>query len=112
MYPQPTPSRILNLRVRQPVGINLVNSSTPYVYDARTQTYGQPAFAQQLLRRFVDVNEKLIKNLRAQGSYSFKDATIGTSSSLLDLINIGLESQESSPTVLSVLFTELSKQKE
>ncbi|KAM5544215.1 hypothetical protein V8D89_001875 [Ganoderma adspersum] len=95
-----------------PRGINLVNSSTPYVYDARTQTYGQPAFAQQLLRRFVDVNEKLIKNLRVQGSYPFKDAMIGSSSSLLDLINIGLESQEPAPTVLSVLFAELSKQNE
>ena len=60
----------------------------------------------------MDVNEKLIKNLRVQGSYPFKDATIGTSSSLLDLINIGLDSQESAPTVLGVLFTELSKQKE
>ncbi len=112
MSPQSPLSRILNLRARQPAGINLVNSSTPYAYDARTQTYGQPAFAQQLLRRFVDVNEKLIKNLRVQGSYPFKDVTIGSSSSLLDLINIGLESQESAPTILSVLFMELSKQEE
>lgn len=60
----------------------------------------------------MDVNERLIKDLRVQGSYPFKDATIGKSSTLPDLINIGLESQESAPTILSVLFTELSKQKE
>ena len=105
-------ARILNAFTRPPAGISLVNSSTPYAYDPRTQTYGQPAFAQQLLKRFVDVNERLIKNLKVQGSYPFKETTIDSSSSLLDLITIGIESQESAPTVLSALFTELSKQRE
>ncbi|EJF64026.1 hypothetical protein DICSQDRAFT_53564 [Dichomitus squalens LYAD-421 SS1] len=93
-----------------PRGIALVNSSTPYVYDPRTQTYGQPAFAQQLLKRFVDVNERLIKDLKVQGSYPLKETAINSSSPLLDMINIGIESQESAPTVLSALLTELSKQ--
>ncbi|KAI0731064.1 mitochondrial ribosomal death-associated protein 3-domain-containing protein [Earliella scabrosa] len=93
-----------------PRAITLVNSSTPYAYDARTQTYGQPAFAQQLLKRFVDVNEMLIKGLTVQGTYPFEDRTINSAYSFLDLINIGLETQQQAPTVLSVLLTELAQQ--
>ena len=92
------------------IAITLVNSSTPYAYDARTQTYGQPAFAQQLLKRFIDVNEMLIKGLTVQGTYPFEDRTINSAYSLLDLINIGLETQQQAPTVLSVLLTELAQQ--
>lgn len=93
-----------------PIAINLVNSSTPYVYDARTQTYGQPAYAQQLLKRFADVNEALIKNMKVQGSYPFEERTIGSTSTLTDLINIGLEFSHHAPTVLNTLLSELAKQ--
>ena len=92
------------------VTINLVNSSTPYVYDPRTQTYGQPAFAQQLLKRFVDVNEALIKDMKVQGSYPFEERAINSASSLVDLISVGLEFQHQAPSVLNALMTELSQQ--
>ncbi|KAI0718085.1 mitochondrial ribosomal death-associated protein 3-domain-containing protein [Cerioporus squamosus] len=93
-----------------PRAINLVNSSTPYVYDPRTQTYGQPAFAQQLLKRFADVNEALIKDMKVQGSYPFEERTIDSTSALTDLINLGLEYSHQAPTVLSTLFAELAQQ--
>ncbi|RPD64029.1 hypothetical protein L226DRAFT_533343 [Lentinus tigrinus ALCF2SS1-7] len=93
-----------------PRAINLVNSSTSYVYDARTQTYGQPAFAQQLLKRFADVNEALIKGIKVQGSYPFEERTIGSTSTLTELINVGLEFSHHAPTVLSMLLTELAEQ--
>ncbi len=93
-----------------PAAISLVNSSTPYVYDPRTQTYGQPAFAQQLLKRFVDVNETLVQGLSVQGAYPFEERTIDNTSSLLDLIKFGIEAQHQAPTVLGVLFTELAQQ--
>ncbi|KAI0793800.1 mitochondrial ribosomal death-associated protein 3-domain-containing protein [Fomes fomentarius] len=93
-----------------PRAISLVNSSTPYVYDPRTQTYGQPAFAQQLLKRFVDVNETLVQGLTVQGTYPFEERTIDSTSPLLDLIKFGIEVQHQAPTVLSVLFTELAQQ--
>lgn len=80
------------------------------MYDPRTQTYGQPAFAQQLLKRFVDVNAALIQDLKVAGAYPFEERSIDSSSSLMDLINLGLEVQHQAPTVLNALMTELSQQ--
>ena len=80
------------------------------MYDPRTQTYGQPAFAQQLLMRFVDVNAALIQDLKVAGAYPFEERSIDSSSSLMDLINLGLEVQHQAPTVLNALMTELSQQ--
>lgn len=102
--------RPVSLRTSSCLAINLVNSSTPYAYDPRTQTYGQPAFAQQLLKRFVDVNEALIQGMKVQGTYPFEERTIDSASSLMDLINLGLEVQSQAPTVLNALLTELSQQ--
>ncbi|KAI0358308.1 hypothetical protein OH77DRAFT_1421633 [Trametes cingulata] len=93
-----------------PRAINLVNSSTAYAYDPRTQTYGQPAFAQQLLKRFVDVNEALVRPLTVQESYPFDERSIGSGAPFLDLISVGLEYQHQAPTVLSALLDELAKQ--
>ncbi|KAI0369803.1 hypothetical protein BV20DRAFT_967474 [Pilatotrama ljubarskyi] len=93
-----------------PRAINLVNSTTPYAYDPRTQTYGQPAFAQQLLKRFVDVNEALVRPLTIQDSYPFEERSIGSGAPFLDLIGVGLEYQHQAPTVLSALLDELAKQ--
>ncbi|KAI0642367.1 mitochondrial ribosomal death-associated protein 3-domain-containing protein [Trametes meyenii] len=94
-----------------PRAINLVNSSTPYSYDARTQTYGQPAYAQQLLKRFIDVNGSLTQSLTTQESYPFEERAIASDAPLVDLIDLGLEFQHQAPNVLSALLNELAKQK-
>ncbi|KAI8985668.1 mitochondrial ribosomal death-associated protein 3-domain-containing protein [Trametes punicea] len=93
-----------------PRATNLVNSSTAYAYDPRTQTYGQPAFAQQLLKRFADVNAALIQSLTVQGSYPFEERAIASGTPFSDLISIGDEFQHQAPTVLTVLLDELTKQ--
>ncbi|KAI0630734.1 mitochondrial ribosomal death-associated protein 3-domain-containing protein [Trametes polyzona] len=93
-----------------PRAITLVNSSTSYAYDARTQTYGQPALAQQLLKRFVDVNGALIQSLTVQGTYPFDERPVNNGAPLADLISVGSEYPHQAPTVLSALFDELSKQ--
>ncbi|KAI9062639.1 hypothetical protein FKP32DRAFT_1758798 [Trametes sanguinea] len=93
-----------------PRAISLVNSSTAYAYDARTQTYGQPAFAQQLLKRFADVNAALLQSLTVQNSYPLEDRTVPTGAPLADLINVGTEVQNYAPTVLNALLDELALQ--
>ncbi|KAI0761832.1 mitochondrial ribosomal death-associated protein 3-domain-containing protein [Trametes elegans] len=93
-----------------PRAISLVNSSTSYVYDPRTQTYGQPAYAQQLLKRFVDVNGSLIRHLTLRSSYPFDERPVNSGEPLLNLINVGLEYQHQASTALSALFDELAKQ--
>ncbi len=93
------------------IAINLVNSSSSYAYDARTQTYGQPAFAQQLLKRFVDVNEAHVRSLATQAAYTFDDGReFSSGAQVMDLINLGLENQNQAPTVLTALLDELAKQ--
>ncbi|EIW58398.1 mitochondrial 37S ribosomal protein RSM23 [Trametes versicolor FP-101664 SS1] len=93
-----------------PRAISLVNSSSSYAYDARTQTYGQPAFAQQLLKRFVDVNEALVRSLATQAAYTFDEREFSSGAQLMDLINLGLENQNHAPAVLTALLDELAKQ--
>ncbi|KAH9849892.1 mitochondrial ribosomal death-associated protein 3-domain-containing protein [Lenzites betulinus] len=93
-----------------PRAINLVNSSSAFAYDARTQTYNQPFFAQQLLKRFVDVNEALIQSLTVQGSYPLEDRAVSIGAPLADLINLGVELQHMAPVVLSALLDELATQ--
>lgn len=88
----------------------MVNSSSSYAYDARTQTYGQPAFAQQLLRRFVDVNEAIVRSLATQAAYMFDEREFSSGAQLMDLINLGLENQNHAPAVLTALLDELAKQ--
>lgn len=91
--------------------INLVNSSTPYSYDLRTQTYLQPVFAQQTLQRFRSVNEHALNSLVAEDKIE-----LGTGSSLpqdtplLKLIDVGLKDRTSAPTVLSALLQALGRQ--
>ncbi|KAL7280576.1 hypothetical protein ACG7TL_005510 [Trametes sanguinea] len=93
-----------------PRAISLVNSSTAYAYDARTQTYGQPAFAQQLLKRFADVNAALLQSLTVQNSYPLEERTVPTGAPLADLINVGAEFQNYAPTVLNAMLDELALQ--
>ncbi|CDO72071.1 hypothetical protein BN946_scf184962.g14 [Trametes cinnabarina] len=93
-----------------PRAISLVNSSTAYAYDARTQTYGQPAFAQQLLKRFADVNAALLQSLSVQGSYPLEERTVPAGAPLANLINVGVEIQHYAPTVLKLVLDELALQ--
>ncbi|KAH9992708.1 mitochondrial ribosomal death-associated protein 3-domain-containing protein [Russula compacta] len=82
-----------------PRAISLVNSSTPYSYDLRTQTYLQPVFAQQTLERFrsdkIDLDDGL---------------SLPQGTPLLKLIDIGLKDQTFAPTVLAALLEALGKQ--
>jgi small subunit ribosomal protein S29 len=91
--------------------INLVNSSTPYSYDLRTQTYLQPVFAQQTLQRFRSVNEHALSSLVAEDKIELDAGLLlpeGTP--LLKLIDVGLKERTSAPAVLVALLEALGKQ--
>ncbi|KAM6496503.1 mitochondrial carrier protein [Amanita muscaria] len=93
-----------------PRGVNLVNSSTPYAYDLRTQTYLQPQFAFQTLQRTLSVNSSILSSLHTTKKLFFEKRELPVRSSLTDLIAIGLKDASSAPAVLDALMTELGQQ--
>jgi small subunit ribosomal protein S29 len=96
---------------KSPSAIKLVNSSTPYSYDLRTQTYLQPIFAQQTLERFRTVNQHGLSSLATEDKIDLHDhLTLPQGTPLLNLIDVGLQDQAFAPTVLAALLEALGKQ--
>lgn len=91
--------------------INLVNSSTLYSYDPRTQTYLQPVFAQQTLQRFRTVNEHALSSLVTEDKIDLDDGlSLPQGTPLLKLIDVGLKDQTFAPATLATLLEALGKQ--
>ena len=84
--------------------INLVNSSTSYSYDLRTQTYLQPVFAQHTLERFRTVNERALNSFVTVDKIDLGVSSLPEGTPLLKLIDVGLRDQASAPAVLSELL--------
>ncbi|KAH9967455.1 mitochondrial ribosomal death-associated protein 3-domain-containing protein, partial [Russula dissimulans] len=94
-----------------PRAINIVNSSTPYSYDLRTQTYLQPVFAQQTLQRFRTVNEHALSSLVTEDKIDLEDGlSLPQGTPLLKLIDVGLKDQTFAPAALAALLESLGKQ--
>jgi small subunit ribosomal protein S29 len=91
--------------------MNLVNSTTTYAYDIRTQTYFQPAFASQTLQRVLTANPVALSSLQTQEELSLeRKAAVPAGTSLADLIHLGLKDPSISPIILDRLLEELGKQ--
>ncbi|KLO11620.1 hypothetical protein SCHPADRAFT_876656 [Schizopora paradoxa] len=89
----------------------LVDSSTSYVYDPRTQTYLQPVVSHQILRRFQIANAKALKEITLQRDITFdKRKPIAAGTNLSDVIDVGLREQNLSPTILSGILEQLESQ--
>jgi len=94
-----------------PRAINLVNSTTTYTYDLRTQTYLQPVFAYQTLQRFQTVNSNALRSLVTETEIEIeRRAPLPVGTPITELINIGLQDQSVAPTVLPELMDALGKQ--
>ncbi|EPQ56717.1 hypothetical protein GLOTRDRAFT_138372 [Gloeophyllum trabeum ATCC 11539] len=94
-----------------PRAISLVNSTTTYTYDLRTQTYLQPEFAFQTLQRFRTVNAEKLQHLHTSQDIPLdRRSSLPAGSGLVDLIEIGTRDVYLAPTVLSALMEELGKQ--
>ncbi|KIJ55267.1 hypothetical protein M422DRAFT_23875 [Sphaerobolus stellatus SS14] len=97
-----------------PRTISMLNSSTNYRYDLRTQLYQQPDYSQNILKRLLDVNAEQLKGLkviRRIRMMRLKNAfTTGTS--LTHLIQAGSKDASIAPDVLSVVMEQLAAQTE
>jgi len=94
-----------------PLTIDIVNSSTSYVYDPRTWTYLQPAYASKTLHNFLTVNSLSLQGLETPEDVPIEGrATIPKGTNLTALINVGVKDQNSMPAILSALLAILGKQ--
>ncbi|OBZ66880.1 28S ribosomal protein S29, mitochondrial [Grifola frondosa] len=93
-----------------PRAINTVNSTTAYVYDPTTQTYHQPAFSQQLLKRFLSVNLTVLQAMVTQEASHIESRTVPARTPLPSMIQMGIDDSHLAPFVLSALMNELSRQ--
>ncbi|ETW79159.1 hypothetical protein HETIRDRAFT_36236 [Heterobasidion irregulare TC 32-1] len=94
-----------------PRAVDLVNSTTHYTYDLRTQTYLQPVFAYQTLQRFKTVNLSALQSLTTEKVIEVENRSpVPVGTKLADLADIGLNDQAVAPTVLSALMEALGAQ--
>ncbi|EKM50203.1 uncharacterized protein PHACADRAFT_264802 [Phanerochaete carnosa HHB-10118-sp] len=94
-----------------PRAINLVNSSTEYVYDARTRTYLQPEFSFQLLQRFQQVNARFLGALQLTKQFNIGRRALPIGTPINELLNVAQRDKALSPFVLETLLKEVSRQK-
>jgi small subunit ribosomal protein S29 len=83
------------------LAVNLVNSTTPYTYDLRTQTFHQPSASHQLLHRLRTVNASIFKRLKIEKPIvveGFKTVNAGTN--LYELCDVSREEVARAPVVL------------
>jgi len=101
------------ISLRLVAAVSLVNSTTPYVYDLRTQTYSQPGFAYQMLQRTLTVNSAALGSLVTEKMIEMeKRDPLPAGTPLSQLIDIGMKDQTLAPTVLSELMEALGTQRQ
>ena len=94
-----------------PRAVSIVNSTTPYMYDIRTQTYLQPAFAFQTLQRMLTVNAEALGSIQLQEDLVLEKRRVPAGTSLADLIDIGKSrTVGQSPLILDTVMRTLENQ--
>lgn len=97
-----------------PRTVGIVNSTTPYTYDIRTQTYLQPAFAFQTLQRMLTVNTEALNSVQLQEKLLLEKREVPAGTSVADLIGIAISERSrtvaQSPLILETVMRTLEKQ--
>lgn len=93
-----------------PRAINLVNSSTPHVYDERTRTYLQPEFTFELLRRFEQVNASAMKQIQITRPFAKGNKKLASGAQLSELIKLGTSDKTLAPAVFDAVLHEVARQ--
>ncbi|KZT43187.1 hypothetical protein SISSUDRAFT_1069044 [Sistotremastrum suecicum HHB10207 ss-3] len=95
-----------------PRAIKLVDSSTPYTYNTRTQTYIQYDAAFQILQRLLTVNRERIEGLTLESTAAYEHLKgLKAGMTLTSLIEMGLKDKTVVMDILAVVMEELGKQK-
>ena len=94
------------------LAISILNSSTRYQYDLRTQTFQQNALAQQLLRRLASVNDKALQSIHLQDAIRIEkySRTFEIGTPLTQLIQAGVTGPSAASDVLNAVLEQLGRQ--
>ncbi|KAF8507950.1 mitochondrial ribosomal death-associated protein 3-domain-containing protein [Hysterangium stoloniferum] len=96
-----------------PRAITLLNSSTKHQYDIRTRTFQQPSASQQLLKRFVSVNNEALQTMKTSLPIDVERLSGFTPGlPLLQLIQAGVRDPNLAPDILSIVLDQLGAQTE
>jgi len=82
-------------------GVDLVNSTTSYAYDHRTQTYLQPSFSFQTLQRMLTVNKKAFENISLLEDLVLEKQVIPSGTNLAKTISFAIQERSKSGSVTS-----------
>jgi small subunit ribosomal protein S29 len=95
------------------VAISWVDSTTPYAYDARSQTFQQPELALQILGQFVEANSAILRDPSIHITTDIQNDRLGNfskGSPLSKLLDVGLKDQSLASEVLDVTLGLLGEQ--
>ena len=111
----PTSRQTLFLRwVDIPRAVNLVNATTEYLYDIRTQTYLQTKFAFQTLQRTLTVNSELLSSIPLHEDLELEKLLFPAGTPLSNVIRgaLGARTRKfaQSPVFLESVMRSLEKQ--
>ncbi|KAE9390570.1 hypothetical protein BT96DRAFT_865483 [Gymnopus androsaceus JB14] len=87
-----------------------VNSTTTHSYDLRTQTYLQPNFASQTLRRILEVNSANLQTLTMRHGLNFDRRSFASGTTLAQLASAGAKEPALASVALETLLNELCQQ--
>ncbi|TFK24036.1 mitochondrial carrier protein [Coprinopsis marcescibilis] len=96
-----------------PRASNLTNSTTPYTYDLRTQTYQQPADAHRTLRQLLAGNTRELSSLVLEEDVVVERGVFGKALSLADVVRAVVRERGGSGSacvVLEAVMRALEKQ--
>ncbi|SJX65972.1 related to RSM23-mitochondrial ribosomal protein of the small subunit [Sporisorium reilianum f. sp. reilianum] len=98
-----------------PRAINLINSSTPYTYNAQHKAYLQPEATKQLLEAVLKVNAAAVKQIQTTEAVEVDGTKLEAGTSLEVLLKRGVDDASSAAakqTLLEAVFKTLAAQKE
>ena len=91
----------------------IINSSTYYAYDHKTNTYVQPVYSQRILQRFAYASGQQLNKITLQKQVQLDRRGVRPEGSpLLELIEIGAKDTALAPSVLSHVLEQLGLQTE
>ena len=89
----------------------MVDSSTPFAYDSRTQMYLQGLYAQQSLSRLLTVNKAALGSITLDKDIELEKRTpISANTSLAEVAEIGSKESHNAPALLAAVMERLGEQ--
>ncbi|PVG04498.1 hypothetical protein CPB86DRAFT_868449 [Serendipita vermifera] len=98
-----------------PRAIDLINCTTPYNHDPRTQTFLQPVLSAALLRQLRDTEHPGLDKLKISSAFPMENSPGSVppvGSSLGQIMDYGIREVSVAPFVLEFVLAELATQKE